>query len=104
MPFADAQANARRRSRSESVQTGSHQSQPIAVENRAVTHAPVLRRASERAKSRLARARGKSIPLRKLERQRAAPASERCSYAVLECRFYTRFAVTNQLKNAAGVA
>jgi hypothetical protein len=32
-------------------------------------HAPVLGRASERAKSWLARAHGKSIPPRKLERQ-----------------------------------
>jgi hypothetical protein len=47
----------------------SHQSQPIAVENRAVTHALMLRRTSERARSWLARAHGKSIPPRKLERQ-----------------------------------
>ena len=47
----------------------SQQSQPIAVENRAVTHALMPRRAGERAKSWLARARGKSIPLRNLERQ-----------------------------------
>ena len=47
----------------------SHQSQPIVVETRAVMHAAVLGRASERAKSWLARAQRKSIPPRKLERQ-----------------------------------
>jgi hypothetical protein len=46
-----------------------HQSQPIAVETRALMHAPVLRHASERARSWLARAHGKSIPPRKLKRQ-----------------------------------
>jgi hypothetical protein len=47
----------------------SQQSQPIAVVNRAVMPAHMLGRASERAKSWLACARGKSIPPRKLERQ-----------------------------------
>ena len=47
----------------------SQQSQPIVVETRAVMHTPVLGRASERAKSWLVRARRKSIPPRKLERQ-----------------------------------
>jgi hypothetical protein len=47
----------------------SHQSQPIAVENRAVMHALMLGRASERARSWLAHAHRKSIPPRKLERQ-----------------------------------
>jgi hypothetical protein len=45
------------------------QSQPIVVETRAVMHALLLGRASERAKSWLARAHRKSIPPRKLERQ-----------------------------------
>jgi hypothetical protein len=46
----------------------SQQSQPIVVETRAVTHALLLGRASERAKSWLARAPRESIPPRKLER------------------------------------
>ena len=78
------------------------QSQPIVVETRAVMHALLLGRASERAKSWLARAHRKSIPPRKLERQEGGFSVGAVFIRSLEYRFYTRFAVTNQLKNAAG--
>ena len=60
------------------------------------------RRAPASEKSSLVRAPPKSIPPRECwSPRRVAPAAERCSNAVLECRVYRSFAVTSQLQNVA---
>ena len=74
-----------RRTARDDARAGSPCSQPLRRDSR--RHADAMsRRRSERKIT--ARPRG----------PRAAPAAERCSNAVLECRVYKRFAVTSQSK------
>jgi hypothetical protein len=111
---ADARANARRRSRSESVETGfcdrtrstraagSQYGQPTSPRFTRTCRRYAPTRAGEREIIARPRTPKKhSAPECWSPRRVAAAAAERCSNAVLECPVYRRFAVTSQLQNVA---
>jgi hypothetical protein len=110
---ADARANARRRSRSESVETGfcdrtrstraagSQCGQPTSLGFTRTCRRYAPTRAGEREIIARPRTPKKHSAPECWSPRRVAPAAERCSNAVLECRVYKRFAVTSQLQNVA---
>ena len=110
---ADARANARRRSRSESVETGfcdrtrstraagSQCGQPTSPRFTRTCRRYAPTRAGEREIIARPRTPKKHSAPEGWSPRRVAPAAEPCSNAVLECRVYRRFAVTSQLQNVA---
>jgi hypothetical protein len=110
---ADARADARRRSRSESVETGccdrtrstraagSQCGQPTSPRFIRTCRRCAPARAGEGKSSLAAHPHKKRSAPGCWSPRRVAPAAERCSNAVLECPVYRRFAVTGQLQNVA---